>query len=129
MKPRLPGEDWVRLHKDLQFWGLLAWGLVLPGLCLLAGGMIEAAAARAMSPIDPWRVRLAASALFLGLALYCAGLGAYARHKGWHPAWGLLGLSCLLGLIVLRAMPKRCRQCERSNSGGSFDCPGCGAPV
>lgn len=129
MKARLSGKDWVAIHKDLQFWGLLGWGLALPGLCLIAGGLIESGSARAMSPVDPWRVRLAALALFLGLAMYCAGLGAYARHKGWSSAWGWLGLSCLLGLGVLRALPKRCRHCGRSCRSGSFDCPGCGAPI
>jgi hypothetical protein len=38
----------------------------------------------------------------LGAFAYISGLGFFAKSKGWHPAWGLLGVFSLLGLIALQ---------------------------
>ena len=50
----------------------------------------------------------------LGGLLYLVAAGAwvwgcfkYAEAKGYHPAFGLLGLATLLGLIVLAVLPDK----------------------
>ena len=113
-------DEWLRLHKEGRFWGHLAWVLALPGLLFLGIGTLGL-------DVGPNLVSLIY--VSTGLFLYCAGLAAYARGKGLHPAWGLMGLSCLLGFVLLRFMPRRCRGCERACAGSAFDCPGCGAPL
>lgn len=120
MNPRLPGDVWVRLHKDIAFWGMLAWVFSLPGLLFLFTGV---------AGLDSGANFVSAVYMLMGLFLYCAGMAAYAVHKGLPPAWGLMGLSCVIGLLILRFMPKRCRNCERACSSAGFDCPGCGAPL
>lgn len=45
--------------------------------------------------------------LVLGSVLLCVGLGFYAKAKGHHPAFGLLGLLSILGLIILALMPDK----------------------
>lgn len=42
-----------------------------------------------------------------GTILLIVGLSFYARAKGRHPAWGLLGLLSIIGLIVLAVLPDR----------------------
>ena len=42
--------------------------------------------------------------LLVGTALLTVGLVFYARAKGRHPAWGLMGLLSLIGLIVLACL-------------------------
>ena len=37
----------------------------------------------------------------VGAILFLVGLAFYAKAKGRHPAWGLVGLLSLIGLIVL----------------------------
>jgi hypothetical protein len=103
-------DEWLRIHKQLQFWGILGWGLTVTGALAMLGV-------------------LAVLLTMSGLASFVGGLAAYARHKGLPAAWGLTGLGCILGLIILRFLPKRCRGCERRCAGGAFDCPGCGAPI
>lgn len=45
-------------------------------------------------------------ALF-GLGLFIWGCMSYMKGKGYHGAWGLLGLFWLVGLIVLAIFPDR----------------------
>ena len=113
-------DEWLRIHKDLQFWGILGWGLTMLGALALVGG---AFASRSGTEA------LAAALTLSGLVSYVAGLTAYARHKGLPAVWGLMGLGCLLGLFIIHCLPKRCRGCERRCAGRAFDCPGCGAPI
>ena len=120
-------EEWLRIHREIQFWGLLAWGLAFPGICLLVAGISEVSVVVTPSLRDHQLV--GQILILLGLGFYGGGLSAYARRKGLHPAWGLMGLSCLIGLFVIRFLPKRCRGCERACPGRTFDCPGCGAPI
>ena len=37
--------------------------------------------------------------------VYIAGLALYARAKGHHPAWGLLGLVSLFGITFVLGLP------------------------
>ncbi|HEX7899817.1 MAG TPA: hypothetical protein VF950_18755 [Planctomycetota bacterium] len=116
-----------RIRKNIQFWGELGFVLGIPGVGVLFFGLVSSMVTT--DPFDHGAKAQAFMAVFAGLVLYCGALAAYARHKGRSFAWGLMGLSCVLGLIVLRFLPKRCRGCERACRGGTFDCPGCGAPI
>lgn len=53
---------------------------------------------------------LALLGLFLaigGLVIFIWGCVNYAQGKGQHPAWGLLGLLSIIGLLILVLMPDR----------------------
>lgn len=43
----------------------------------------------------------------IGGVLLIVGLSFYARAKGYHGAWGLLGLLSCLGLLILALMPDK----------------------
>lgn len=43
----------------------------------------------------------------VGTVLLIIGLGLYAKSKGHHGAWGLMGLLSIIGLIVLACLPDR----------------------
>lgn len=84
----------------------LAWGV--PGLLVqIAGVILRDTAATVGSLVLGWTV------LLIGAAMLIVGLAYYAKAKGYHPAWGLLGLLSLIGFIVLGVMPDRQR---RSNA-------------
>lgn len=110
-------DEWLRIHKELQFWGHAAMTLTFVGIA----AFFTAIGARPRE--------LAGTLGVLSLILFCAGLAAWAKRKGQSPVWGLMGLSCLVGVLVLRFLPKRCRGCGEARPGGSFDCSGCGAPL
>lgn len=62
-----------------------------------------------------------------GTILLIVGLSFYARSRGQHPAYALLGLLSLLGLIILAVLPKKCVVCGGPSARGA--CTQCGAPV
>lgn len=66
--------------------------------------------------------------LFLGgLALFIMGCSAYAKGKGYHGAWGLLGLLGVVpGLIVLFCLPDMHKYSDLDSviERGSPDAPG-----
>ncbi len=43
--------------------------------------------------------------ILLGAALLCIGFGFYAKAKGHNPAWGIVGMFGLIGLIILALLP------------------------
>ena len=44
--------------------------------------------------------------LWLGVAVFCVGAGFFAKSRGRHPAWGVLGLiGTLPGVLVIYVMP------------------------
>ena len=45
--------------------------------------------------------------LFVGLGLFIWGCMSYSKGKGYHPAWGFLGLLSIIGLIVLVLFPDK----------------------
>ncbi|MEJ2061448.1 MAG: hypothetical protein P8Y64_13340 [Gammaproteobacteria bacterium] len=45
--------------------------------------------------------------LLMGIGVFLWGCWNYAQGKGYHGAWGLLGLFSLLGLIILAVLPDR----------------------
>jgi hypothetical protein len=46
----------------------------------------------------------------VGTVLLIAGLSFYAKAKGRSPAWGLMGLLSIIGLIVLACLKDRSPQ-------------------
>lgn len=50
---------------------------------------------------------LGAVVLVAGLAVFAWGCSMYAQGKGHHPAFGLLGLLSLIGLLVLLSLEDR----------------------
>jgi nicotinamide riboside transporter PnuC len=42
-----------------------------------------------------------------GLAIFIWGCAMYMQGKGYHPAWGLLGLLSVIGLIILAVLRDR----------------------
>lgn len=66
---------------------------------------------------------------FVGGILVIVGLMQYAKMKGRHRAWGLLGLLSIIGLLILYFVPPICRRCGEKNSSSNERCSNCNAPV
>ncbi len=61
-----------------------------------------------------------------GTALLMIGLSYYARSRGQHPSYGLLGLLSCLGLLLLAVLPRKCLVCAGPVKAAR--CQQCGAP-
>jgi hypothetical protein len=73
----------------------LLWGV--PGLALEMLGTVLTW----RGPVDDFRSWIVGSILtWAGIGLLIVGLSYYARAKGRHPAWGLLGLLSLFGILL-----------------------------
>jgi len=70
----------------------LAWGI--PGLIVQIGGWV------ADQPL----------LAILGTILLIVGLAYYAKAKGYHPIWCLLGFLSIIGWIILGLMKDRAKQ-------------------
>jgi hypothetical protein len=74
---------------------------------LLSGLSVQLGALAVISSVEhPSRTGfVAALVAIVATVTYIAGLGVYARAKGHHPAWCLLGLFSVIGLSVVMALP------------------------
>ena len=70
--------------------------LGIPGILLQIGGNIFAQGAQ-----EPTMKALGGLVTLVGTGLLIAGLAFYAKAKGRHPAWCLMGFLSCIGLIVL----------------------------
>ena len=62
----------------------------------------------------------------IGSVLLIIGCCYYAKGKGYHGAWGLLGLLNIIGLIILICMKDKEKELVRCTpSRVSFTCPKC----
>jgi riboflavin transporter FmnP len=68
----------------------------------------------------------------VAVELFIVGCCYYAKSKGYHGAWGLLGLLSVIGLIVLVCMRDKhkgnkasCKHCDAQISDNSTLCPSC----
>jgi hypothetical protein len=52
----------------------------------------------------------------LGLLPFIYGLCCYAKGKGYHGAWGLLGLLTIIGLIILVCFPDRHKTTKKTSA-------------
>ena len=89
-------------------------------LALGGPGIVLQIAGRIVMEIteDPLISIVAAVATLVGTAILIAGLTLYAKAKGLHPAWGLLGLSSLVGLIALACLKDHAPDGERVTDSG-----------
>jgi hypothetical protein len=78
--------------------------LGIPGLLLQIGGNFWAA------PYFGGQLAVGRSVMALGTLLLIAGLAFYAKAKGRHPAWGLLGLLSFIGLILLACLSDHAKE-------------------
>jgi hypothetical protein len=88
----------------------LAFGV--PGIILqLAGNFMARAEAFGLSSPGsggpPGGAGLWLVVSVLGTILLIYGLCLYAKSKGYHPAFGLLGLLSILGIIILAVLPDK----------------------
>jgi hypothetical protein len=65
----------------------------------------------------------------VGGLLMVFGLAQYARRKGRHWAWGLLGMANIVGWVILYFVPPNCRWCGARNSVWAEECEDCKAPM
>ena len=80
-------------------------------------------------------IMLLGTAFLVGQLFWTIGLAYYAKAKGWDPAWCIMGLFALPGLVVLAWLPDefqlelRCRACNDWNLKLANFCNKCGVPL
>jgi hypothetical protein len=82
---------------EKRFFGCIFWGVVLN----IAGGFLSICQHYTFLEI------LGYFMVVTGIGLMMSGLAFYARSKGRHPAWCILGLLSVLGLLVIILLPHR----------------------
>jgi hypothetical protein len=65
----------------------------------------------------------------IAMLIFAVGLSWYARSKGRHALWGLLGFGFVFGWLALRFLPSKCGWCGRQEAWRRERCPACGAPL
>jgi hypothetical protein len=119
----------------------LAWGLsgALLQLVALTYVLIQVSApgpphAR-LEQVPDIVIMLVGAVFLVGTVFLFIGLAYYAMAKGWHPAWCIMGLFSLPGLLVLAGLPDefqlelRCRACNDWNLKLANFCNKCGVPL
>jgi hypothetical protein len=101
------------LEKQLENLNTLSFALCATGLLLQGVG-------RAMH---------SSGISLLGSALFVAGLVFYAKMRGLHGAWCLLGLLSYLGFLILNFLSKHCLNCNTRQPFGVRRCIHCDAPL
>lgn len=84
----------ARLQRNGQ--RLIAAGLIIQGVSLVGIKLTE-------HPSPPGFA--AAMVAIVGLLVLMIGMGLFAKAKGQHPAYALLGLLSLFGLTILLSLP------------------------
>lgn len=65
----------------------------------------------------------------VGWLLFALGVAFYARSRGRHAAWGLLGSLSCFGMLILAILPKYCLSCTTRNSYKAKHCERCTGPL
>ena len=86
--------------------------LGIPGLVLQTAGWFIRDAEGFMTPVG-FTIALCGTGLLL------VGFMFYAKAKGRHPAWCLMGLLSLIGLIVLACLKDKSVQQAAETTGGN----------
>jgi hypothetical protein len=116
-----PPEEISRFEEERRIsrWHALA-------LSAMAGVMVLLVASLAVAGRrPPGGDLLRYPGLATGMLLFASGMVNFARSRGRHGAWGLLGLGFLLGWVVIRFLPPLCRWCGRQSEGRSACCDDC----
>jgi hypothetical protein len=92
-------ELYARLKKERTFLSAMSWVFGILGLLLLlgSGALQDVAKSGALGDVT----LPAAGMAILGFVLLMIGFGFAAVCRGHNPAWALLGLLCLAGLLIL----------------------------
>jgi hypothetical protein len=80
---------------EKRFFECIFWGVALN----IGGGLLSACRHYPFLEIPGYVM------VVTGIGLIMAGLAFYARSKGRHPAWCILGLLSVLGLLVIVLLP------------------------
>ena len=64
---------------------------------------------------------------WMGLTAVTIALAAKARGRSVF--WGLFGLGCMLGLVAVMEMGRRCTRCGTIHAAHEIACSSCGAPI
>jgi hypothetical protein len=100
--------------------GAAALIVMFVGGCMFVG---------ASGTLPVWASTIGFGLQVAGTALLVVGLGFYARKRGHSIVLGGLGLLSWLGIIIVAAVPKRCRRCRTKVRGRASACGECGTPA
>ncbi|NUP04528.1 MAG: hypothetical protein HOW73_00520 [Polyangiaceae bacterium] len=114
--PPIHPEQAAALARELKRLNTMSFVLGVPGILLQGAGQNMGGAIGAIVTLG-------------GTAMLVVGLVFYAKLRGRHPAFALLGLLSCLGLLILYFIPKSCLHCKTSSSFSARQCPACGAPL
>jgi hypothetical protein len=99
LDPNLVEGELVRLRTERRRQDVLALAFGIPGFLVFMGGSFLS---RVFLKGRGWELELLAySIVILGAALLLVGCVFFAKHKGQHPALGLLVFASCIGLIIL----------------------------
>jgi len=82
---------------EKRFFGCIFWGIILN----LGGAML------AVLQHFPFIKALGWVMLLVGFGLMMIGLAFYVRSKGRNPAWCILGILSILGLLIIVLLPAK----------------------
>jgi dipeptide/tripeptide permease len=83
-------------------------GLVIQAGCVAArNSLLIAAAQNPSASLSTGTLILLQIGTFIGSVLFIIGLCFYAKAKGYHSAWGLIGLLSCIGLLILALFPDK----------------------
>ena len=96
----------------IQKYNNISLVLGIPGIILQMIGAVGPAIARNPGGDIPQNVvmivaPIAFAIMLTGTVLLITGLAYYAKAKGHHPIFGLLGFLSIIGLIALACLPDR----------------------
>lgn len=97
----------IKKYNNLSF----VWGV--PGIIIQSGGQVLAQMAeRPGSEPDPLLTLSGCGITLVGTGLLMVGLAYYAKSRGRHPVWCLMGLLSCIGLIVLALLKDKSPEVE-----------------
>jgi len=114
---RISPERAAALQAELKSLNMRSFALGIPGMILqwVGNGMIGGV--------------VGLGVFVLGTALLIVGLYFYAKMRGLHAAFSVLGLLSCVGLLILYFLPKKCLACRTSSSYSAKECSRCAAPL
>lgn len=81
--------------------------LAIPALFLQVGCMIVSRMVVMGDSLPQWLLTVSSIVSTPSAIVVVVGLCYFARGKGYHPAWGLLGIASFLGMGILCLFPDK----------------------